>query len=187
MLPLGHAALGYLLYAGYVCASTDRLPLRYTIVPLAIGTQLPDLVDKPLAYLDMLTYGRSLAHSVFFMAAATVLVWQATIRLNERFEPGWRAAVCQGTPLAFAIGYAGHLVGDAYGAVVAGDPSQSRFLLYPLYIIPESAADETAPWIRLIETYQTMSTHPQLELILLAASVFTVARIRQYRTGMPHS
>jgi hypothetical protein len=56
MLPLGHAALGYLLYTVAGRVSGKQVPLRYAIVPLAVGTQFPDLVDKPLAYLDVLAY-----------------------------------------------------------------------------------------------------------------------------------
>ena len=40
---------------------THRLPAYLALVSLAVRSQLPDLVDKPLAYLDILTYGQSLS------------------------------------------------------------------------------------------------------------------------------
>lgn len=183
MLPLGHAALGYLLYAGYVRLSDHRIPLRYTIVPLAIGTQFPDLVDKPLAYLELLAYGRSLAHSLFTLVVASTLVWWVAKRTTARPLGGWKSHVSFGAPAAFTIGYVAHLIGDAQDALLAGNFFDARFLVYPLYVLPESPADDIPPWTRLVHIYQQMETHPQLELILVAAVVFVGARIRNYRNN----
>ena len=36
---------------------THRLPAYLALVSLAVRSQLPNLVDKPLAHLDILTYG----------------------------------------------------------------------------------------------------------------------------------
>ncbi|MCG1007666.1 metal-dependent hydrolase [Halorubrum lacusprofundi] len=182
MLPLGHLAFAYLWYAIYAAVGTHRLPARLALVPLAIGSQFPDLIDKPLAYLGVLTYGRSLAHSVFAFAICSLAIWLITIRLRGR----WTAETLPErlrivTPGAFAIGYASHLLGDTYQFLIAGDLWAARFLVYPLVSVPVSPADDVAPWIRLLRIYQEMGTHPQLNVIVLAIVVFVGLRLRQYR------
>jgi hypothetical protein len=84
------------------------------------------------------------------------------------------------TPAAFAIGYASHLLGDTYRFLFAGDLWAARFLVYPLFPVPESPSDNIAPWVRLFEIYQEMGTHPQITLIVLAGVVFVGLRVRQY-------
>jgi len=149
---------------------------------LRSGSQFPDLIDKPLAYLGVLTYGRSLAHSVFAFAICSLAIWLITIRLRGR----WTAETLPErlrivTPGAFAIGYASHLLGDTYQFLIAGDLWAARFLVYPLVSVPVSPADDVAPWIRLLRIYQEMGTHPQLNVIVLAIVVFVGLRLRQYR------
>ncbi len=56
---------------------THRLPASLALVSLAVRSQLPDLVAKPLAYLDVFTYGRSVSASVFAFARRAVW-WVAT-------------------------------------------------------------------------------------------------------------
>lgn len=181
MLPLGHLAFAYLWYALYAAISTYRLPARLALLPLAFGSQFPDLIDKPLAYTGVLTYGRSLAHSLFTFALCTFAVWWLTTRLRERWSAETLAERLRiVTPTAFTIGYASHLLGDTYRFLLAGDLWAARFLVYPLLPIPESPSDDIAPWIRLFEIYQEMGTHPQLNIIVLAFVVFVGLRVRQF-------
>jgi len=79
----------------------------------------------------VLTYGRSLAHSVFAFAICSLAIWLITIRLRGR----WTAETLPErlrivTPGAFAIGYASHLLGDTYQFLIAGDLWAARFLVY---------------------------------------------------------
>lgn len=181
MLPLGHLAFAYLWYVAYAAVGTHRLPARLALVPLAIGSQFPDLVDKPLAYLEVLTYGRSLAHSVFPLAGCAVAVWWVATRLRGRWASETlpeRLRVV--TPTAFAVGYASHLLGDTYRFLLAGDLWDARFLVYPLFSVPASSADDVLPWVRLFRIYREMWTHPQLNVIALAVVVFLGLRVRQY-------
>ncbi|GAA0218729.1 metal-dependent hydrolase [Halobaculum roseum] len=183
MLPLGHLAFAYLWYAGYAAVGTHRLPARAALVPLAIGSQFPDLVDKPLAYVEVLRYGRSLAHSLFTFLIVSLAVWWLARRLHGRWSDGSlpeRIRVV--TPVAFAVGYLSHLLGDTYRSLLAGDLWSARFLMYPLFPMPVSSGDDIAPWIRLFRIYRDMGTHPQLELIAIAIVVFVGLRVRRYWT-----
>jgi len=185
MLPLGHAALAYLLYSGYILASIRCRPRYLALAPLAIGSQFPDLVDKPLAYLGILRYGRSLTHSIFTFLLVSGAVWWVARTLEGRWsETSWQYQLRDRSPAAFAVGYLSHLLGDLYGPVIAGS-ADVRFILYPIYIIPRAAADNTAPWIRLIQIYRNMGTHPQLELILLALIVFVIVHM-SHRCKLTH-
>lgn len=181
MLPLGHLAFAYLWYAGYATIGTHRLPARVALVPLAVASQFPDLIDKPLAYLEILPYGRSLAHSLFTFAICSLAVWWLASRLRGRWGDGTVPESLRAlTPAAFAVGYLSHLLGDTYRFLLAGDLWPARFLVYPLFPLPESPADDIAPWNRMLRIYQDMSTHPQLELIAIALAVFVGLRVRRY-------
>jgi hypothetical protein len=145
------------------------------------------VIDKPLAYWNVLTYGRSLAHSVFAFLLLSTLVWLAAQRLNGRWrETTWKNWGRITAPAAFAIGYGSHLLGDAYSAVLTGQYADARFLFYPLYAMPESSADEVPPWLRLLRMYQDMETHPQIELIIVGLVVFIGLRIQIYRKQRPN-
>lgn len=186
MLPLGHLAFAYLWYALYAASSTHRLPARLALIPLAFGSQFPDLIDKPLAYIGVLMYGRSLAHSLFTFALCALVVWWLTTRLRGRWSVETLAERLRiVTPAAFAIGYASHLLGDTYRFLLTGDLWAARFLLYPLFPVPESPSDDIAPWVRLFEIYQEMGSHPQITLIGLAVIVFVGLRVRQYLLFSP--
>jgi len=93
----------------------------------AVGSQFPDLVDKPLAWaVSVLPAGRSLTHSVFTAVAVSAVVYCVAARLDRR-EPA----------LAFIVGYASHLAGDALPKLPAGDFDSLTFLLWPLLPLPE--------------------------------------------------
>jgi hypothetical protein len=184
VLPLGHLSVAYLCYLGLTIPTRGRLPDRWQLAWVAVGSQFPDLVDKPLAYIGVLTYGRSLAHSLLTFTFLTVLLWWGIRRLRSHQQPITPTArALQVLPAPFSIAYASHLLGDSYEALLAGDFSAARFLLYPLYGVPTSPADEIAPWIRLLNIYRDMETHPHLEVILLAAVVFVVFRLRVHAKG----
>lgn len=181
MLPLGHLSFAYLWYVLYAAVGTHRLPARLALIPLAFGSQFPDLVDKPLAYIGILTYGRSLAHSLFAFLVCVVVVWWGTAKLRDHWPTETVAERLRiVTPVAFAIGYASHLIGDTYRFFLAGDFWTARFLLYPLFPVPQSPADDVAPWVRLFNIYQEMGSHPQVGIIALAGIVFLGLRIHRY-------
>ena len=123
MWPWGHAALGYLLYAA-IRRGRGRAwpPSDSSAVALVVGTQFPDLVDKPLAWtFRLLPAGRSLAHSAL-TATLVVVVVVALARRVGRTTPTW----------AFAVGYYSHLLGDALSPLLQANLADLSFLLWPL-------------------------------------------------------
>jgi len=184
VLPLGHAAFAYLTYVA-VAASTGRnLPARWALLPLAVGSQLPDLIDKPLAFYGLLASGRAVGHSTFVAAVILAgVAWTARHRRGRlRFE-GWRRRLATVTPGAFAVGYATHLAGDALTSALAGRLWDARFLLWPVASIPRSPVDDVSPLVRFLRQYQQPTTHPQMELIALAVAVFVLLRLRRRVAG----
>lgn len=123
MWPWEHLAVGYLCFSAYTRARYGRPPRRAPAVALALTTQLPDLIDKPLAWsLSILPSGGfSLGHSVFF---ATAVVLLAGVLAHRRGAPRIGAAV--------AIGYASHLLGDVAYYVLRGGSVDVGIFLWPL-------------------------------------------------------
>jgi len=122
MWPWGHLACGYLLYTAVSRRYGDRSPSGLEIVVLALGTQFPDLIDKPLAWsVSVLPNGRSLTHSV--LVAAVIVVFVALVCRRLRRQP---------VAVAFAVGYASHLAGDAIPVFFRGTVSELAFLLWPV-------------------------------------------------------
>jgi len=121
MYPWGHLAFGYVLYSLSRRLGGRSAPKGGAVIWLVVGTQFPDLVDKPLAwYAGVLPNGRSLTHSIL---VACILLTVA-VYLSRRTD--------QLDGMAFAVGYASHLFGDALRPLVAGDYERIAFLLWPL-------------------------------------------------------
>ncbi|SEO79125.1 LexA-binding, inner membrane-associated putative hydrolase [Halorientalis persicus] len=129
MWPWEHAAVGYVIYSLAVRLVGRRPPTDLAVIALLAGSQLPDLIDKPLAWwLHVLPAGRSLGHSLPFAVPLIASVLIAT-RAIDRGESG----------VAFAIGYLSHLPGDVFYPVLLGDAPALAFLLYPFVEIPPGA------------------------------------------------
>ncbi|PSP92877.1 metal-dependent hydrolase [Halobacteriales archaeon QS_4_62_28] len=123
MWPWEHLAFGYLLYSGYVRLVHTKRVRSDAAIAAALGTQFPDIIDKPLAWhFDVLPGGVSMAHSLVFGAPLCILC----ILLARKY--GAKAA-----GPAFTIGYLSHLLGDIiYPIAVNGFDSLPVFLLWPL-------------------------------------------------------
>jgi hypothetical protein len=99
------------------------------VVVLTVATQLPDLIDKPLAYsVGVLPEGRSLAHSLLVAVPLCVLA----LGLARR-ETGWRSR----SGVAFVAGYATHLLGDSIWDLLALRAEGLTFLVWPLLAAPD--------------------------------------------------
>lgn len=126
MWPWEHLVFGYLLYSLFARLWYRQPPADGPVVALAVATQFPDLVDKPLAWsMGVLPNARSLAHSLFFTAAVLVLVTLLARRLGRpRLAP------------AVAIGYLSHLAGDVIYSFVWSGGISPGYLLWPLVSVP---------------------------------------------------
>lgn len=123
MWPWEHLALGYLMFSLPVRLGLGRRPHDAEVLAVIGGTQFPDLIDKPLAWtFHVLPSGVSLAHSLVFAVSVTALL----VGLASRFE-------VTGVGVAFGVGYASHLLGDAAYPYLTGRDLAPTFLLWPLY------------------------------------------------------
>jgi hypothetical protein len=129
MWPWGHLAIGYVCYATYTRYWHDEHPAGLPVVALAFMTQLPDLIDKSLAYeVGVLPEGRSLAHSILIAVPACLLATWVAYRTE-----GWRARAS----VAGVVGYATHLFGDAVWSLLALEFDALTFLAWPLLAAPD--------------------------------------------------
>ncbi|ADJ13939.1 metal-dependent hydrolase [Halalkalicoccus jeotgali] len=125
MWPWGHAAVGYLLYAAYTRVRYDRPPDGPAIILLLFGTQLPDLIDKPLAWtLPILPTGRSLGHSLLFLVPLVLVVAAVTRDWDGKWD------------IPLAIGAFSHIAGDIFPALIRGEFASITFLVWPLLPLP---------------------------------------------------
>lgn len=125
MWPWTHLAFGYLLYSGYSHLWNRTSPGDRPVVALALATQVPDLIDKPLSWtFGLAPTGYSIGHSLFvFLPLCAGIGWLA-IRSN-RLQLG----------LAVAVGYGSHLIGDIIYAVLLEGAPISR-VLWPVVTPP---------------------------------------------------
>lgn len=130
MWPWEHLAFGYLLWAGSVHLRGRRRVRADEALAVVLATQLPDLIDKPLAWtFAVLPSGVSLAHSLSFALPVTA----AAVLLGRR--TGRRTAAA-----AFAVAYGSHLLGDALYPLVRGHSFSPWFALWPFVSVPSNHA-----------------------------------------------
>ncbi len=126
MWPWGHAAIAYLLCSIYIRTRYDRLPTAGIVLPLAVGTQFPDLMDKPLAWtFGVLPSGRAGAHSLLVALPLLAFLWW-------RFDGDVGRRAWAG----FAIGYLTHLATDGVYAFINGEFAELSYLLWPALTLP---------------------------------------------------
>ncbi|WP_227379070.1 metal-dependent hydrolase [Haladaptatus halobius] len=174
MWPWGHLAVGYLCYVAAIKLRSEGEQTLFTLVAVAVGTQFPDLIDKPLAWsTTILPSGRSFAHSLITATLIIGIVYWIGQRLDS--EEG---------ALAFGIGYLSHSIFDLGPRVVfgflTGDLSQLKwttYLLWPLLPSPPYPHDSS-----FHEHFIALTLDPymitQLVLLGVAVAVWII-------TGMP--
>ncbi|MBB6646593.1 metal-dependent hydrolase [Halobellus ruber] len=170
MLPWGHLAVGYVVYSLGGRAWHRRAPGGQAVLVLAVATQLPDLIDKPLNWWFSVYDGRAIGHSLVFAIAACVLAVYVA-RNRDRIDLG----------AAFSVGLLTHLLGDSYPALLQGDLRALSFLLWPFRAPPtypsDSFLDHLNVWIIRLRflPYQSprdlLATRFGQQLALLAALV----------------
>ena len=149
MWPWGHLAVGYLVYTGYLWVRRRQTPRGWPMVALAVGTQFPDLVDKPLAYsFAVLPAGRSLAHSYLVALPVAVGVLYGAHRLGVG-QSG----------VAFVIGYLTHPIADGLSAILNGPLGELSYMVWPLLDPPppHEAENFSYHWMELQATFNQLS------------------------------
>jgi len=104
MYPLGHFAFAALPLLIYTIVRYQRPPRGHTLLLVLFGTQLPDLIDKPLAWtFGIIPSGRMLAHSL--VIACPILLFGCFLAARRGF----------GRPASlFSLAYLSHIAGDFY-------------------------------------------------------------------------
>lgn len=177
MWPWEHLAVGYLCYSLLTRAWTGSPPSWTGALALAVGTQFPDLIDKPLAWeFGVLPSGNTLAHSLFTALPLSVFILVLTKRLG---------ALHLGA--AFVVGYLLHLPGDVFYPVLYGKGPWIDFLLWPL--VPAQAG-QVPGFIyevqHLVErTVQYLSSSSGRLYLTLEAGLLASAFAVWYADGMP--
>jgi hypothetical protein len=172
MFPWGHAAVGYLLYAAVVRSRGKGIPLGGPVLFLAIGTQFPDIIDKPFGWyfeFGLIPTGRSFFHSLF-ITTGLVLVGVLLTRHYGRDELG----------IAFAVGYLSHLAADGLYSALAGEWSNLAYLAWPLVEQPPETGYSILEM--LITGAQTPTGIFEFGLFVVAASLWRYDRMPGLRT-----
>ncbi|ELZ46319.1 membrane-bound metal-dependent hydrolase [Halorubrum coriense DSM 10284] len=130
MWPWSHLAVGYVAFSAFVRVALRRRPSHRAAVVLAVATQLPDLIDKPLAWqFGLLSNGIGVAHSLIVGVPVALAV---AVALRFKGFPELGAGV--------AIGYGSHVLGDILFAVLFSRPPVLPSFLWPVYTTPVSDA-----------------------------------------------
>lgn len=167
MWPWGHVAVGYLLCTLWTRARYRRPPAAHVALAVAVGTQFPDLIDKPLSWtFGVLPSGRAGAHSVLVAIPLLIGLWWRFDRRDGRSAWAW-----------FAVGYLTHLVSDGLYAALAGELGGLGYLLWPVTTLP--AYDESAG---ILAHFMAAEFTPEL---LGELGLFTLAATVWIADGLP--
>lgn len=145
MLPWGHLAVGYLVYSVAHRVGVGRPPDGLPALVLVVGTQLPDLIDKPANWWFGFLDGRGAAHSLLVVVPLCALV-VLYARRHEREPPG----------VALGVGVLTHVLGDAWTGLRAGQmETVLGFLFWPVLPAPtypkDSLGDHLGAWAAVFD------------------------------------
>ena len=145
MWPWEHLAVGYVAVSLALRLAGRRVDDGVALV-VVLGSQFPDLIDKPLAWsFAVIPSGSSLDHSILVAVPLSALLVAVSYR---------RGNTALG--VAFALGYLLHLPGDVlYGALTLGQPPSWGAILWP--VVPK--APGSAPTGLIEETLSYASVY----------------------------
>jgi membrane-bound metal-dependent hydrolase YbcI (DUF457 family) len=132
MDPHEHLLIALVMVLCYIMVAKRELPSIELLAIAFVGSQLPDLIDKPLAIqLDVIPTGRVFMHSL----PVAIPVWMILLVYTWRTERPHAG-------VAFVIAYASHLVGDNYRLLAAQQVPNN--LLWPFR--PHSPLPDIPYW-----------------------------------------
>ncbi|WP_256546783.1 metal-dependent hydrolase [Halobellus inordinatus] len=122
MRPVEHFIVAFLPLAAAVLLKERKLPSLRFVGVVFVGSQFPDLIDKPLAHeFGVIPSGRVFMHSVpIALPVLAVVVWY-----------GWRTQRRR-LSIAFVVAYASHLLADNYRALFGPGATIPPDLLWPI-------------------------------------------------------
>lgn len=178
MWPWEHLAVGYLAYSLLSRAWTGRPPDGATALTVAFASQLPDLIDKPLAWtFGIFPGGYSVGHSIFVASGLSALAIVGS-RRGGRPELG----------VAFAVGYLAHLPGDLLYLYVANGYLNPAVVLWPAVpAVPGTATSGLlAHFIEYLRAYVASIARGHLVwFTLLEVALLVAALLAWLRDGRP--
>ena len=122
MLPPEHFLVAFIPLLVYVLVRDKQLPSLRFVAVVFLGTQFPDLIDKPLAHqFGVLPSGRVFMHSLPTAIPVLLIIgfygWKTNrIRLSS----------------AFIFSHLSHLLADNYRLLIQSNPRIPADLLWPL-------------------------------------------------------
>jgi hypothetical protein len=160
MWPIGHAATAYLLYTLSARSRETGPPSHWAVLVVGVASQLPDLIDKPLAwYAGILPGGRTLGHSLFLLVPLSLLVYEFA-RRRDVPEYG----------VAFTVGVVSHTLLDSLP--ILWEPTTPwEGLFWPL-LSPGGVSGEGAPSIPALLTKSATEPYFFAEFVLLGLALY---------------
>jgi len=166
MWPWEHLTVGYLAYSVYSRLTLEGRLTDRAALAVAFGTQFPDLLDKPLAWvLTVMSDGSTIGHSVFVAVPLSIIAYSLSARRGHR-DLG----------AAFAVGYLLHLPGDILYSVARGGAPAYTKVLWPFFTKQSSGGSLIVQVGGLSRRFVRFLLSPEgagyaaLELLLLAVA-----------------
>jgi len=170
MWPWEHALFAYIFYSVYVHLVYRSAPTDWSTVTLCVGSLLPDLVDKPLAWqFGLFETGWGVAHSAFVAIPASVMVYALARR---------RGVGAVG--VAFGFGYLLHLAGDVLPSSLSRSQLYLAPILWPVSNPTTGGGGDHASFLGAVHSLLTVYA---AELLALEVTLIVVLQIGSVVVG----
>lgn len=122
MWPWEHTLFAYLVNSLATHLSIGEPPQDGPVIALVLGSVLPDVIDKPLAWqFGIVKSGYAIAHSIFVAIPFNLCVMVVGVKFGKP-----RVAI------AFSLGYLLHLLGDVFPSFLATGKLQWQQITWPI-------------------------------------------------------